>query len=171
MLEALWASFMVVKNLPAMQETQVQSLDQKDPLEKGNETYTLPYVKQPVGLAFSPGQEQAAGVRAQNLFLFSASADFPGRVAVKLGACEGRGGRAEGGGSWVPGHRPARNPRDPLKHHLGARLDSSEVVCTRHTCVSLCVCMCVACSSLCVCTLCSAVHIHVNTCVLALLSI
>ena len=26
----------VVKNLPAMQETQVQSLDSEDPLEKGN---------------------------------------------------------------------------------------------------------------------------------------
>ena len=26
----------VVKNLPAMQKTQIQSLDQKDPLEKGN---------------------------------------------------------------------------------------------------------------------------------------
>ena len=32
-----WASLVayMVKNLPAMQETQVQSLDQEDPLEKG----------------------------------------------------------------------------------------------------------------------------------------
>ena len=29
-----------VKNLPAMQETQVQSLGQKDPLEKGMATYS-----------------------------------------------------------------------------------------------------------------------------------
>ena len=30
----------VVKNLPAKQETQVQSLDQKDPLEKEMTTYS-----------------------------------------------------------------------------------------------------------------------------------
>ena len=30
----------LVKNLPAMQETQVQSLGQKDPLEKGMATYS-----------------------------------------------------------------------------------------------------------------------------------
>ena len=37
-----WASLvaqMVVKNLPAMQETQVQSLSQEDPLEKGMATH------------------------------------------------------------------------------------------------------------------------------------
>ena len=34
---ALWASLVaqIVKNLPAMQETQFQSLGQEDPLEKG----------------------------------------------------------------------------------------------------------------------------------------
>ena len=33
----IWASLVaqVVKHLPAMRETQVRSLDQKDPLEKG----------------------------------------------------------------------------------------------------------------------------------------
>ena len=30
----------MVKNLPAMQETQVQSLDQEDPLEKGMATHS-----------------------------------------------------------------------------------------------------------------------------------
>ena len=30
----------MVKNLPAIQETRVQSLDQKDPLEKGMATYS-----------------------------------------------------------------------------------------------------------------------------------
>ena len=30
----------MVKNLPAMQETQVQSLDQEDPLEKGTATHS-----------------------------------------------------------------------------------------------------------------------------------
>ena len=30
----------ILKNLPAMQETWVQSLDQEDPLEKGMATYS-----------------------------------------------------------------------------------------------------------------------------------
>ena len=40
MLEGLWTSFVVVKILPAMQETQVQSLGQEDPLEKGMAAYS-----------------------------------------------------------------------------------------------------------------------------------
>ena len=37
-----WTSLMapMVKNLPAMQETQVQSLDWEDPLEKGMATHS-----------------------------------------------------------------------------------------------------------------------------------
>ena len=37
----LWASLVAqsVKNLPAVQETRVQSLDREDPLEKGMATY------------------------------------------------------------------------------------------------------------------------------------
>ena len=37
-----WASLMAqtVKNLPAMQETQVRSLDWEDPLEEGMATYS-----------------------------------------------------------------------------------------------------------------------------------
>ena len=40
-LQYSWASLVaqVVKNLPAMQETQDQSLDQEDPLEKGMATH------------------------------------------------------------------------------------------------------------------------------------
>ena len=55
MLEALWASFMVVKNLPAMQETQVQSLGPEDPLEKGMATHSsilawrIPWIEEPAG--------------------------------------------------------------------------------------------------------------------------
>ena len=43
----------MVKNLPAMQETQVQSLGQEDPLEKGMATYSnilawkIPWTDQP----------------------------------------------------------------------------------------------------------------------------
>ena len=45
----------VVKNLPAMQETQVQSLGQEDPLEKGMVTHSsilageIPWTEEPAG--------------------------------------------------------------------------------------------------------------------------
>ena len=41
-LQCSWASFVaqLVKNLPAMQETWVQSLGWKDPLEKGKATHS-----------------------------------------------------------------------------------------------------------------------------------
>ena len=46
----------IVKNLPAMQETQVQSLGQEDPLEKGMATHSsifawrIPWTEDPGGL-------------------------------------------------------------------------------------------------------------------------
>ena len=46
----------MVKNLPAMQETGVQSLGWEDPLEKGMETHSIilaweiPWTEDPVGL-------------------------------------------------------------------------------------------------------------------------
>ena len=46
----------MVKNLPAMQETRVQSLGQEDPLEKGKATHSsifawrIPWTEEPVGL-------------------------------------------------------------------------------------------------------------------------
>ena len=46
------------KNLPAMQETQVQSLGQEDPLEKGMATnsslpaWRIPWTEEPGGLQF-----------------------------------------------------------------------------------------------------------------------
>ena len=46
----------MVKNLPAMQETQVQSLGQDNPLEKGMATHSsilarrIPWTKEPGGL-------------------------------------------------------------------------------------------------------------------------
>ena len=52
-----------VKNLPAMQETQVQSLGWEDPLEKGMETHfsilawEIPWTKKPGGLQFVRSQE------------------------------------------------------------------------------------------------------------------
>ena len=54
----LWTSLVaqLVKNLPAMQETQVQSLGVKDPLEKETETHSsilackIPWIEEPVRL-------------------------------------------------------------------------------------------------------------------------
>ena len=54
----IWASLMakLVKNLPAMQETQVQSLGQEDPLEKEMATHSsilaweIPWTEEPGGL-------------------------------------------------------------------------------------------------------------------------
>jgi len=46
----------MVKNLPAMQETQVRSLGQEDPLEKDMETHSsilawrIPWTEEPSGL-------------------------------------------------------------------------------------------------------------------------
>ena len=48
----------MVKNLPAIQETQVQSLGQKDPLEKGMATHSsilawrIPQTEEPGGLQY-----------------------------------------------------------------------------------------------------------------------
>ena len=45
-----------VNNLPAMRETQIQSLSQEDPLEKGRATYSnilaweIPWTEEPGGL-------------------------------------------------------------------------------------------------------------------------
>ena len=54
----MWASLVVqmVKHLPAMQETQVRSLGQEDPLEKEMATHSstlawkIPWTKEPGGL-------------------------------------------------------------------------------------------------------------------------
>ena len=54
----IWASLVaqMVKNLPAMQETQVQSLGQENPLEKGMATHSsilawrIPWTEKPGGL-------------------------------------------------------------------------------------------------------------------------
>ena len=52
----------MVKNLPAMQETQVQSLDWEDPLEKGMATpssifaWRIPWTEEPSGLQWGRKQ-------------------------------------------------------------------------------------------------------------------
>ena len=60
-----YASLVVqmVKNLPAMQETQVRSLGQEDPLEKGMATHSsilawrVPWTKEPGGYSPWGGKE------------------------------------------------------------------------------------------------------------------
>ena len=53
----------MVKNLPAMQETQAQSLGQEDPLEKGMATHSsilawrIPWTEEPGSLEFMGSQE------------------------------------------------------------------------------------------------------------------
>ena len=53
-----------VKNLPALQETRVQSLDQEDPLEKGMATHSsvlaweIPWTEEPGGLQFVGSQSR-----------------------------------------------------------------------------------------------------------------
>ena len=54
----------MVKNLPAMQETHVQSLDQEDPLEKGMATHSniLPWK---ISWTEEPGGLQSMGLQSQ----------------------------------------------------------------------------------------------------------
>ena len=54
----------MVKNLPAMQETHVQSLDQEDPLEKGMATHSniLPWK---ISWTGEPGGLQSMGLQSQ----------------------------------------------------------------------------------------------------------
>ena len=64
----LWASLVaeLVKNLPTMQETWVQSLSQEDPLEKGMATHSsilawrIPWAEEPGGLQ-STGLQTVGG--------------------------------------------------------------------------------------------------------------
>ena len=54
-LQKFWASLVakMVKNLPAMRDTQVQSLGWEDPLEKGISSFLawrIPWAKEPDGL-------------------------------------------------------------------------------------------------------------------------
>ena len=72
-----WASLVahMVKNLPAMQETWVQSLGQEDPLEKGMATYSnilawrIPWTKESGGLQ-SIRSQKVRHDRATNINMF-----------------------------------------------------------------------------------------------------
>ena len=65
-LQYSWASLVtqLVKNPPAMQETQLRSLGQEDPLEKGWATHSsivaswrIPWTEEPGGLQSTGSQE------------------------------------------------------------------------------------------------------------------
>ena len=63
-----------VKNLPAMQETQVLSLGQEDPMEKGMVTHSsilawrIPWTEEPGGL-LSMGSQRVRHVRVTTTFI------------------------------------------------------------------------------------------------------
>ena len=66
-----------VKNLPAIQETQIQSLGQKDPLEKGMATHSsiltqrIPWTEEPGGPQFMELQTIGHDWVTCNFFTFS----------------------------------------------------------------------------------------------------
>ena len=55
----------IIKNLPAIQESPIQSLSQEDPLEKGIATHSstlswkIPWTEEPGGLQFMDSQSWA----------------------------------------------------------------------------------------------------------------
>ena len=65
----------MVKNLPVIQETRVQSLDWEDPLEKGMATYSsilaweIPWTEEPGRLQFM-GSHRVGNDRVTNIFIF-----------------------------------------------------------------------------------------------------
>ena len=67
----------MMKNLPAVQETQLQSLDQEDPLEKGMATHSnilvwrIPWTEEPGGLYSSWGRKESDMTERLNLSLFT----------------------------------------------------------------------------------------------------
>ena len=67
----------MMKNLPAVQETQLQSLDQEDPLEKGMATHSnilvwrIPWTEEPGGLFSSWGRKQSDMTERLTLSLFT----------------------------------------------------------------------------------------------------
>ena len=63
-MEAAYLMAQMVKNLPAVQETQVQSLGQEDPLEKEMASHSrilawrIPWTEEPGGLQSTGSQSQ-----------------------------------------------------------------------------------------------------------------
>ena len=78
LITAKWASLVaqMVKNLPAVQETQVQTLDQEDPLEKGMATHSSilawrsPWTEEPGGLQ-PMGLQTVGHNQVTNTFTFN----------------------------------------------------------------------------------------------------
>ena len=66
-----------IKSMPVMQETQLQSLDQEDPLEKGMATHSnilvwrIPWTEEPGGLFSSWGHKQSDMTERLTLSLFT----------------------------------------------------------------------------------------------------
>ena len=82
----------MVKNLPAMQETQVQSLDQVDPLEMGMATYSSilawrnPWTEDPSRLQ-SMGRKESDTTRRLHFTLTHKSGKHAASAPVHACAC------------------------------------------------------------------------------------
>ena len=76
------------KNLPAMQETCVQSLGREDPLEKGMTTHSsilawrIPWTEEDVGGLQSMGLQRIRHDRGTNNFTFTLVAIMNGYVSI-----------------------------------------------------------------------------------------
>ena len=97
--ESIWASLVAqtVKNLPAMQEAQVQSRGGEDPLETGMAAHCsilawgIPWTEEPGGL-WSTGPQRAGHDWVTNTFTFFIFAEptmegFPHSAVVKESTC------------------------------------------------------------------------------------
>ena len=69
----------MVKNLPAMRETPVQSLNQKNPLDKGMATHSsilawrIPWTEEPDGLQSMGSQKESDTTEQLTLSLYTAT--------------------------------------------------------------------------------------------------
>ena len=104
-----------VKNLSAMQETQVQSLGQEDPLEKEMATHSsilawkIPGTEEPSGLP-SVGSHRVGHDRSD--LAAAAARGFPGGSEVKASACNA----GDPGSIPGSGRSPGEGNGNPLQY-------------------------------------------------------
>ena len=90
----------MVKNLPTMLETQVQSLGQEDPLEKGKATHSSILVWE-VSWTEEPGWPQSMGSQRVRQNWVPNTWGFPGGARGKEPACQSRRHKFPGFSPWV----------------------------------------------------------------------
>ena len=115
-----WTSLVAqtVKNPPAMQETQVQSLGWEDPLEKGMAIHTsiliwrIPWTEEPGGLQSMELQSQTQPKRPTLHLECPFSVGFPGSSVSKESSC------SAGDQGSIPGsgRSPGKGNGNPLQY-------------------------------------------------------